>query len=203
MKQQLAQPGVDKIDFQQFRPAQNLSLPNLISALRLLLIPVIVSVYLSGQSDLAALLLVISFFSDIVDGFIARRFHQITPLGKVLDPIADKLTQVVLTIAMCFNFRQTVPLVIVLIIKELVMLLLGLRMLKQGCEPISARWWGKLSTGAFYLGITIIMVACDYLPDNGIWLISGLVCALMLFSLLRYVMLFLKKPILLAKDDSI
>ncbi|MEG2212653.1 MAG: CDP-alcohol phosphatidyltransferase family protein [Clostridiales bacterium] len=171
MNQTTNQLSENKIDFHQFRPAANVSIPNVISAIRILMIPVIIWLYLRGQYNLAALMVIISFVSDIVDGYIARHFHQITPLGKVLDPIADKLTQVIITIAMCFTYVQTIPLVIILCAKELLMLILGLAMLKQGGEPISAHWWGKLSTGVFYVGMIMIMLGYDCFPDSLIRLI--------------------------------
>ncbi len=183
----------NKINLQQFRPSQNRSIPNLLSVIRLLLIPLMIYLYLSNRYTWAAGVLIFSFATDVADGYIARRFNQVTPLGKILDPLADKLTQLIFTVALCFNYRQTIPLVVVLVIKELVMLLLGVFMLKRGAEPISAKWWGKLSTGAFYTAVAAILLTSDHLPDVAIWLLSAAVCVLMLFSLTRYIILFQKQ----------
>ena len=73
---------------------QLLTIPNLLSAFRILLVPVIVWLYCGrGDYPLTACVLVLSGVTDIVDGFIARRFRMVSDLGKVLDPVADKLTQ--------------------------------------------------------------------------------------------------------------
>ena len=79
------------------------NIPNLLSYLRLLLIPAFVMVFLGATSQrdyyIAALIVLFSALTDLLDGIIARKFGQITELGKVLDPIADKLTQI--TIIFC------------------------------------------------------------------------------------------------------
>ncbi len=183
----------NKIDLQQFRPSQNRSIPNLLSIIRLLLIPLMVYLFLKNRYTWAAVVLILSFATDVADGYIARHFNQITPLGKILDPLADKLTQLIFTVALCFTYRQTIPLVVILGIKELVMLLLGVLLLQGGAEPISARWWGKLATGSFYTAVVIILLGGDHLPDRTIWLLSAVVCVLMLYSLIRYILLFQKR----------
>ena len=131
-------------------------------------------------------LIVVSGVSDVADGYIARRFHQITELGKVLDPIADKLTQIAVAFILCYTFTAIIPLVVVLVVKELLMLLLGLRMMRRGAKPISAKWWGKVSTSSFYLGVVIVMLFSDQLGGVGVTVISILISVLMLFSLFQY-----------------
>ena len=77
------------------------TIPNLLSLFRLVLIPVYASLYLSAteqyQYVLAGVILAVSCLTDMIDGKIARKFNMITPLGKILDPLADKLTQLTLT----------------------------------------------------------------------------------------------------------
>ena len=138
------------IDLSQFALRKNLSVPNLISLIRLLLIPLMLWLYLEGKIWTAVILVVISGATDAVDGYIARHFNQITPLGKVLDPLADKLTQIALGVCLLSRFPAVIPLVVVLFIKELLMLSWGVKLLKAGQPPFSALWWGKLSTCAFY-----------------------------------------------------
>lgn len=176
----------NKIDFSPFAPKKNFSIPNLISLIRLLMIPFILWAYANGRATLAVSLIILSGISDGVDGFIARRFNQITELGKLLDPFADKLTQIAVAIILCYSFTSVIPLVVILVVKELLMLLLGLRMMKNGAKVISAKWWGKVSTTAFYLGVAIVMLFSEKLGEIGIAIISILISLLMLFSLIQY-----------------
>ena len=87
-----------------------LNIPNLLSLFRLLLIPVYITIYLRAQDKadyfLAASILAVSCLTDMIDGQIARRFNMITDLGKLLDPIADKLTQFALVL--CLSLRHPV-----------------------------------------------------------------------------------------------
>ena len=181
------------IDLSQFAPGKNFSIPNLISLLRLLMIPLILWLYLDGKLWTAVILVIISGITDAVDGYIARRFNQVTPLGKVLDPLADKLTQIALGVCLLSQFPAITPLVIVLIIKELLMLFWGLRLLQSGQQPFSALWWGKISTFAFYAGVIIIMLFSQQLGTPGVAIISIVITLLMINSMLRYWKVFKEK----------
>ena len=77
-----------------FSKEQILTIPNMLSFLRLALIPVILWLYLSGELVWAAVVIVLSSITDIVDGYIARTFNMISDFGKAIDPVADKLTQI-------------------------------------------------------------------------------------------------------------
>lgn len=180
------------IDFSQFAPSKNFSIPNLLSLLRLLIIPFIFYFYLKGNLWVAAALVILSGITDALDGYLARHLNQITPLGKVLDPIADKLTQVALAACLLSKFPEVIPLVAVLVIKELLMLFWGVRLLKAGKPPFSALWWGKLSTVAFYLGIIVIMLLSRYLGALGVAIISVVITLLMINSMIRYGQVFHK-----------
>ena len=104
---------MSKIDLQPFAPKNNLSIPNLISLFRIVLIPFILWAYSQNRAILAVGLVAASGATDMVDGYIARRFNQITVLGKVLDPIADKLTQIALAFILCCSFTAIIPLVVI------------------------------------------------------------------------------------------
>lgn len=155
------------------------------------MIPPAVWLFIRQHYEAAAFVVVISFLSDIADGYIARHFDQVTQLGKIFDPIADKLTQMALSIALCFTYQRMIPLMIVLLVKELMMMTLGLAMMKQGLEPMSACWWGKLSTGAFYIGILIILLFNKLLPPIAVSVISISIAILLVFSLIRYIKMYI------------
>lgn len=176
----------NKLDLTPFRPKNNLSIPNLISLIRIAMIPWILWAYNSSRVMLSVTLVLVSWVSDVVDGFIARHFNQITELGKVLDPVADKLTQIAMAVILCGSFRQVLPLMVILVVKELLTLLLGLRMMKNGGAAICAKWWGKVSTGAFYLGMLLIMLFSQQLGYPGVTGICIVISLLMLFSLIQY-----------------
>ena len=103
-----------------------LTIPNLLSAFRLLLIPLFVWLYLQEKYFYTGLVLLISGITDISDGFIARRFHMVSNVGKVLDPVADKLTQISMLICLVTRYPLMLILVVIMIFKELFMSISGL-----------------------------------------------------------------------------
>jgi cardiolipin synthase (CMP-forming) len=167
--------------------------PNFFSLLRILMIPLIVWLYLSERVWWAAAMVGVSALTDGIDGYIARHYNQITPLGKVLDPLADKLTQVAIAVFLIKNFPVVIPLAVVLAIKELLMLSWGLTLLRAGQPPFSARWWGKLATGTFYVGTVLVILYGEQLGAGGRLLVFFTLTMLMLFSMLRYGQLFRDK----------
>lgn len=162
------------------------TIPNAMSMFRILLIPVIVWLYVGKQQYLYAFVgLLLSGATDLLDGWVARRFHMVSKLGKVLDPIADKLTQVSLLICIMLERHRVTFLVVLMFIKEFIMAVTGLKVLKKTGEPYSAKWHGKINT--FLLDFTVILhVLWREMP---IWLSTVLivVCAgFMIFSLIEY-----------------
>lgn len=129
-----------------------ITIPNILSLFRIFLIPVFVYFYLHKQDYiLAGLIIILSGITDLVDGFIARRFNMITKVGKVLDPIADKLTQV--TVLFCLANRYPLMMIpfILLFIKEIATGVLGLMVIRKTGRVYGANWHGKLSTVLLYM----------------------------------------------------
>ena len=182
-----------RLDLSEFNPKRNFSVPNVISLIRLAIIPFMVWFYLEGKLVWAVAMVAISGLSDAIDGYIARHFNQITPLGKVLDPVADKLTQIALGVCLVFSFPFVLPLVILLVIKDALMLFWGVHLLKAGQSPFSARWWGKVATIAFYIGVLVIMAFDDKMGITGVFVVSAVIFLLMSYSLLRYGIVFRDK----------
>ncbi len=150
------------------------TIPNLLSVIRILLIPVFAVLFYKQEYGWAILTLVLSGLSDFFDGKIARKFNQISALGKMLDPVADKLTQVTLAVLlfMSFNKAQDETLkafswvFLVFIVKEIVMVLGGAVMLACGIRPGAAEIYGKVATFAFY-AIMILVIAFG--PEVGVF----------------------------------
>lgn len=148
------------------------TVPNLLSFLRILMIPVFAVLFYKGQHEnrgdfllWAVVVLGLSGLSDLFDGKIARRFNQVSALGKLLDPIADKLTQATIAVLLFISFyraeNRTLHLFawvfLLFIVKELVMLIGGLLMLLFHIRPGAAEIYGKAATMAFYIVMLLIM----------------------------------------------
>ena len=173
-----------------------MNIPNFLSLLRLFMIPAFIVVYFRYTDDIvylwfAAGILVLSWFTDFLDGFIARKFNQTTEFGKIIDPLADKITQVSVVICLAFTFRPIIPLAICMFLKELLQGIGGLIVVKHGIKMKEAQWFGKISTGCFYASM-IFIVAFKNMPQ---WLFLSLVILVaitMLYSFVQYLLLFVK-----------
>lgn len=142
-----------------------ITLPNLLSLFRLLLIPAFVWLYLERENfTMTCAVLLLSGLTDIADGFIARRFNMISDVGKVLDPIADKLTQAAMLFCLLFRFpMMTVPLVL-LVLKELFMGITGLLVIRKTGVVLGADWHGKVATAMLYAMMIIHVLWYDMTP---------------------------------------
>lgn len=166
-----------------------LTIPNILSMFRIVLIPICVWLYcVERNSILTAVILLLSWFTDMIDGYIARKFNMISDLGKVLDPIADKLTQAAMLFCLLFNFHAMLYLLIFMIVKETTMAITGYVVVKKTKTVYGADWHGKIATGALYtiLFIHILWINIPlYLSTTLILLCGGL----MLLSLVLYITL--------------
>ena len=132
------------------RKRQVFSIPNIMSMFRIALIPLFASALLRGRTAAATALIALSALTDVADGFVARRFHMVTQLGKVLDPIADKLTLIVLSFCLALQNGRVWLLLGVMAVKEGAMLLLCALFLRKGGRAESACWYGKVTTALLY-----------------------------------------------------
>lgn len=165
---------------------QILTIPNLLSMFRILLIPLIVWLYCGKQDyPLAAWVLVLSGATDIADGFIARHFHMVSDLGKVLDPIADKLTQTAALGCLLTRFQAVWWLLGVLVVKEAVMAVMGILVIRRTKAVYSAAWHGKLATCVLY-GVIFVHIVWYNIPQlvSALLAAAGIVCILL--SLVLY-----------------
>ena len=127
------------------------TIPNFISFVRILFIPVFAVLFYKDYTVAAFIILALSGLSDLVDGYIARKFNQISNLGKMLDPIADKLTVFAIAIILFLRFNQAQNeslkafswVFLLFIAKELVMLIGGAIMIAVGIRPGAAEIYGK------------------------------------------------------------
>lgn len=165
------------------------TIPNALSMLRILLLPVFVNCYMDAETTddylIAALVLIISSLTDMIDGKIARRFNMISDLGKLLDPVADKATHLVIAICLCTHFSSMKPLVILLIIKESCMFLFCLYGYFKGHIWDSAQWYGKVSTAIVFTSFVLLAVFPG-MPGILSGLLIGLCFLILAFSLVMY-----------------
>ncbi len=169
---------------QKNRP-EALSVPNLITYFRLLFIPAFVAAYFERRFALALVILALSGLSDTVDGYIARRYDMVTDLGKVIDPIADKLTQAAMFFCLAWDIPAMWVLLGFLAVKELVMLAWGWVLLRRTDTIHSSKWYGKVCTAVLYASMAALVLLPD-LSQTWINAIVVLCGAVMLMSLVLY-----------------
>lgn len=170
---------------------QNLTVPNLLSIIRILIVPFFAYYFMKDNIVVSVILIGISGLSDAVDGFIARRFNQITELGKMLDPFADKITQATVAVCLAIKYPAICPLLILFIIKELLMLALAITLLKKMRKPCAARWYGKVATTLFYVSVIVIVSMSLFEVDKFVFdVVSNILLAvtgiMMVYSAYKY-----------------
>ncbi|HEY9424742.1 MAG TPA: CDP-alcohol phosphatidyltransferase family protein [Microterricola sp.] len=134
------------------------TVPNILSFARLLLVPVFLVLLMQGRDAAALTVLVVSSLTDFLDGYIARRFNQMSRLGQLLDPAADRLYIFAAIIGLAS--RELVPwwLVAVIVGRDLLLLALGIVLANYGYGPLPVHLLGKVATFALFLGMPLIML---------------------------------------------
>lgn len=164
---------------------QWLTLPNLMSLIRLCLIPVFVALYRRGQTTAAVVTVCASALTDILDGIVARRFHMVSDVGKVLDPIADKLTQGVVLICLAARRPGMWALVGLMFVKEAVTGIANWVIIRRTGWVHAARWHGKLATVLLYAAMLAHLIWPE-MSQGASWAIIGACAAAVLLSLCLY-----------------
>ena len=165
------------------------NIPNILSTFRICLVPVFVILFLCGNYVASASVVVLSALTDVVDGYIARKFGFVSVTGQVLDPLADKLMQMAVIVVLWI--KDLIPdwAICIMAGKELVMIAGGciLYFFKKK-SAIPAMWFGKLSTCLFYITVTVIIL----FPESAVVTPLIVVTVLsMLFSLCMYIARFI------------
>ena len=133
--------------FKLFHDGKIWTIPNVMSFFRLLLVPIIIWSYLGLQNTtLTVVLLIVSGLTDVLDGQIARRFHMVSDLGKALDPIADKLTQVSIVLCLALSRPLLWILLGICVVREPCIGFLAYTTMHKTNTVPCAKWYGKLST---------------------------------------------------------
>lgn len=144
------------------------NIPNYLCYFRILLIPVFLLVYFCAEWEyhyvIAAFILVLSGLSDFLDGFIARKFNMVTDFGKIIDPIADKLTQFTIAITLLFAYPLAWILLVIIVLKDGMLGIVGLYLYDYGVRAKGASWWGKIATAYFY--VVVILLIGLHIPNT-------------------------------------
>ena len=174
------------------------TIPNLLSLFRLVLIPVYVVIYLNAtqmhEYFLAGTILAVSCLTDMIDGKIARRFNMISTVGKILDPIADKLTQFTLTLCLSIRYPILRFVLVLFVIKEGFQGIMGLINLRKGKMLPGALLAGKVCTTALFLSLIVLVLLPDLRPEivNTIALMDT---AFLSYSFVTYVFAYFGKNV--------
>lgn len=179
-------------------------IPNILTVARFFLIPFIIYFLIIDNYLLAFVFLTISGLTDVLDGFIARKFNFITNFGKLVDPLADKATQI--SVLLTLTLKGIIPfwMIVIVVLKEATMIA-GASFLYGKELVVSSKWYGKLSTVLFYVAI-VCSFGIKYwntiatAPDNSVatlpqfdMYIYYLAIAATIFSLVMYYITFYKQ----------
>ena len=165
---------------------QIFTIPNFMSFFRVVLLPFIVWTYWKGSYDVAVGLLLLSAVTDMLDGVIARKFNMVSDLGKMLDPLCDKLTHAALLLCLTARYVYTWLVFALLAVKELTMFFLGAAAIRHSGKVHSAQWYGKLCTVVLET-VMAVLIFFPSISERFVILLLAVCCAAMLFSLVMYI----------------
>ena len=133
-----------------------MNIPNALTSLRLFLVPVFMLLYSKGQNLAASAVFVFASLTDILDGYIARKYNMITDFGKLADPVADKLMQLSAIGCLALDGRIAIWILGLFALKEIIMILGGLRLLKEKFV-VQSKWSGKIATVILFICVVLVL----------------------------------------------
>lgn len=142
------------------------NIPNILSMIRILLVAVFVVVFFSDVSKIWALVVFIAAgTTDVVDGILARKFNWITDLGKILDPLADKLMQCTALVCLCIEAVVPIWFLLIFVSKEIMTLFIGFLVIRRRSVVVVSKWYGKTAVCLFYATIFLAVIfkyVCEF-----------------------------------------
>lgn len=169
-------------------------IPNLLCYLRILMVPIFIHLYLSGQYSYSALIVVLASLTDILDGWIARTFNMITAWGKFIDPVADKLMQISILGCLLTNqriFDIVLVMVISYVLREIILLITGVYIYIKGRNLSGSKWFGKVCTVVFMCTMFIFLLY-PKLELKIVYMLSGIVLGFIYIALFGYLIEYKK-----------
>jgi len=180
-----------------FRWKDLYNVPNLLTLFRILCIGFVVMAFRFGQIPLALLFYLVAAATDVLDGYIARRWKLVTSIGKLLDPFADKCMLVAVLSCMCVQRMVPLYILIIVFIKELVLVISASALLGKKDVVVSANWIGKASALLFFCAVVLTFFHSYVKPYDNILMLVATVGAY--FSMAQYGYLNIYKPYLAKK----
>ena len=170
---------------------QIFTIPNFMSFFRLVLIPFFVWLYIKKEYAVAAGLVLVSAVTDVFDGVIARKFNMVSDLGKVLDPLCDKLTHGALLVCLLTRYHYLWTVFALLAFKELLTATLGAIAVRRRAVIHSSKWYGKLCTAVLEICM-ILLFLFPQIPERVMQYMMLVCCVLMVFSMVMYASFFIR-----------
>ncbi len=138
------------------------NIPNILTIIRFILVPFIFISVITNHYLVAILIFTLSAITDILDGYIARKYNYITDIGKLIDPLADKLTQISLLLALTILNILPWWIITIVLIKETSMIIAASVMYKKDDIVVYSKWYGKVATTLFYLAIIVSLIVNQF-----------------------------------------
>jgi len=142
------------------------NIPNVLSAIRICLVFVFVALFFNNKVLAALIVFLIAGATDIIDGYLARKYNWITGLGKILDPVADKLMQCTVLVCLCIGEYIPPWFAIVFFLKEIGTLLMSFIVIKRRSVTVVSKWYGKLTVCLFYATIAASILFRDFFAHH-------------------------------------
>ncbi len=164
-------------------------IPNILTCLRILMVIAFIILFVHAKYLICLILYLAAFFTDILDGYLARRFNWVSDFGKLVDPFADKFMLISALICLCAVGAFPIYLLAILIVKEIVLITGGLVLLKKRKVAVYADYWGKVATGLFVASITLSLANLAFggiIPRPLLTALYILALSLSVFSLFHY-----------------
>lgn len=180
-----------------------LTIPNLLSVFRLVLAVLFLGIHqryggMSENRNVLLGILILSGITDFLDGKIARKFHMVSEVGKLIDPIADKVTQGVLLLCFFSEYELAKGVFLLFLVKECYMGVMGVKTVRKVKKNEGAKWYGKISTAVFYTVMAVLIFFPD-LPDT---VANSLILCCGAFMLLAFVMYARRYDILRKEEEE-
>ena len=155
------------------------------------MIPLAGYMFYISAFEAAAAVFFVACFTDVLDGFIARRFNMITDMGKLLDPLADKGMQLTVLISLAFHDRMPFAAVVIILLKELMMFFGGVFLYRKKCI-IAANWYGKTATVVIAACVLAVLLFYEKMPIGILNFVQWLPVFVALGAFLLYFQTFLR-----------
>lgn len=139
-------------------------IPNILSFIRLLMVPLFAIIFFSDLPDnklIALAVFLLAGLTDIIDGYLARKNNWITDVGKILDPLADKLMQFTAFVCLAIKNSFLTFLVVIVLVKECLFLTGGLIIRKRANFVVASKWYGKLATFVITICVCLLILWWD------------------------------------------